>query len=59
MVTIHREITKEQYINATEKHICEGIFKIEDVCGYGIYGERFYEKDGRYYVSYMLGDSCD
>lgn len=59
MKTITREITKEQYINATEKHDAKGIFTAQESMGYGIYGERFYERNGKYYVSFMMGDSCD
>ena len=56
---VTREITKEQYINATEHNDARGIFTAQEVMGYGVYGEQYYEKDGKYYVSYTRGDSCD
>lgn len=27
--------------------------------GYGIYGHKVYEQDGKYFVEYELGESCD
>ena len=40
-----REITKEQYENATIRHDAKGIFTDSEVMGYGVYGEKFYEKE--------------
>ena len=57
--TITKEITKEQYDKATKEHDATGIFSVTEVCGYGVYNERFYPRDGKYYVDYQLGDSCD
>lgn len=54
-----KEITKEQYKRATEDNDARGIFTVSEVCGYGIYGEYYYEKDGKYFVKYQLGTSCD
>jgi len=54
-----KEITEEQYIQATEHHNVDGIFSFGEVCGYGVYNERYYAQDGKYFVSYMLGDNCD
>lgn len=59
MKTIKREITKEQYINATENHDAHGIFLPQETMGYGVYGERYFEENGKYYVSFELGDNCD
>ena len=56
---ITREITKEQYINATMNNDANGIFTDQEVCGYGVYGERYFEQDGKCFVSFCLGDSCD
>ncbi len=56
---IEREITEEQYINATQNHSAKGIFTEQEVCGYGVYCDRYIEKDGKYYVRYYLGSSCD
>lgn len=54
-----REITKEQYENATIRHDAKGIFTDSEVMGYGVYGEKFYEKDGKYFVDFTMGNSCD
>ena len=35
------------------------IFTAAELCGYGIYGARLYEKDEKYYVYYTMGSSCD
>lgn len=59
MQRVKREITKEQFINVMENHTTEGIFTPQEAMGYGIYQERFYEQDGKYYVDFMLGSSCD
>lgn len=59
MKTKIKEITEEQYKQVKEHHNAAGIFEEREVCGYGVYGDRYYEQDGKYYVSYMLGDSCD
>lgn len=57
--TIEREITEEQYNRATKEHDATGIFSMQEVCGYGVYNERFYKRDDKCYVSYQLGSSCD
>lgn len=54
-----REITEEQYKNATEKHDSTDIFSYSEICGYGVYSTRYFEEDGKYYVSFELGSSCD
>lgn len=59
MVPIKREITKEQAENVIQHNNWEGIFDISEVCGYGVYGERVCEEDGKYVVEYYRGDSCD
>ena len=59
MKKIVREITKEQYIQATEQHNTKGIFTPQEVMGYGVYFERYSEHDGKYYVDFNLGDGCD
>lgn len=59
MKSVHREITEEQFRNVMERHTTEGIFQPQEVMGYGVYQERFYELDGKYYVDFMLGDCCD
>jgi len=59
MKRVTREITKEQFVNVIEKHDASGIFTTQELMGYGIYQERYYEQDGKYYVDFTLGDSCD
>ena len=54
-----REITEEQYKKATEEHDSTGIFSQAEVCGYGVYCERYYTEGGKYFVSFILGSSCD
>lgn len=55
---IRREITEEQFRKATEEHDASGIFS-QSECMYGIYWDRYYQDNGKYYVSFVLGDSCD
>lgn len=60
-----REITKEQYENALSNnmYITESdkydIFSDSERLGYGVYSPIAHEADGRYYVWFHLGDSCD
>ena len=55
-----REITKEQYdkIVAKEMSMSE-LFSVAERCGYGALAHSVFEKDGKYYVSYSISDSCD
>lgn len=66
MVCIKREITKEIYDRAmmNNKHIVtkedwNTVFTISESCGYGIYGYDLIEEDGKYYVLFNRGSSCD
>lgn len=59
MREIEREITEEQYRKATEEHDATGIFSEAEVIGYGVYCTRYYKHDGKYFVKYELGSSCD
>ena len=61
-----REISKEQFDRAIKEHNGyiapvdkEEIFSMSELCGYGVYGARAAEQDGKYYVVYRLGLSCD
>ena len=54
-----REITKEQYDKAVNDNDCQGIFTSQELMGYGVYNRQFYELEGKHYVSFYLGDSCD
>lgn len=54
-----REITKEQYDRAVNDHDARGIFTDSEVMGYGVYDTKYTEEDGKYFVSFCLGSSCD
>ena len=60
-----REITKKQYDNALMNHryITDhdmyDIFSDAERLGYGVYCPMVCELDGKYYVLFELGDSCD
>lgn len=52
------EISKEEY----EKALKEGAYCLINeaiIRGYGAYGARVNQIEGKYYLSYMRGDSCD
>lgn len=65
MVYGTRKITKDIYDRAVQNRTyianedMDKIFSICELCGYGIYGARAYEKDGEYFCSYSRGSSCD
>ena len=59
MRRVKKELTPEQWRNVTEKHDTTDIFTAQEVCGYGVYCERYYAQDGKYFVEYSVGDSCD
>lgn len=65
MKTGKREITKEQYDRAMDNHGHiigsdeKDVFGLSILCGYGLYGDEVYTEDGKYYVKYQCGDSCD
>lgn len=60
-----REITKEQYERAQEHHGYiaeedeEDIFTISELLGYGVYGTHVTKENGKYYVEYHIGSTCD
>ena len=65
MTRYTRKITKEQYERAmlnkgflTNEDENE-VFSISEMCGHGVYMPIAIERDGEYYVSFMLGSSCD
>lgn len=58
MVDVSREITKEEY----EQAKAENPYSIipDWVCmGYGAYGAEVSEENGKYFLRYKRGDSCD
>ena len=60
-----REITAEQYARAKAKngYLTEEdrktVFSPSELYGYGVYGGDVIEQDGKYYVRYSLGTTCD
>ena len=61
-----REISKEIYDRAKKLangYICgddmDKVFSASELLGYGVYSPFVYEKDGVYYVRYLIGSSCD
>lgn len=58
MTRVSYEITKEDFEKAKEHGV---LFLIGEsiICGYGVYGAEVKEIDGKYYLSYERGDSCD
>jgi len=64
---VEREISDEIY----ERCIAKGnhktlasedynkVFTASEMCGYGIYNERIIDKNGKHYVKFDMGDSCD
>lgn len=59
MTEVKREITKEEYDRAQEKNAYE-LISDTILMGYGAYGARVYVgEDGKYYLRYDMGGSCD
>lgn len=60
-----REITKEQFNRALKhnRNLAESdrkaVFTVSELCGYGIYDTYVFERNGRYYVRFVIGSSCD
>ena len=67
MPYIKREITKEVYDRAmdhngviSDKDDINAVFSISELCGYGVYNDRVSQgEDGKYYVNFYRGDTCD
>lgn len=65
MIFIHREIDREQYNRAVDNngHIApcdhENVFTASELYGYGVYSDTVYSKNGRFYVMFNRGESCD
>lgn len=62
------EITEEQYNEIMEasdnrgfvpSHLETKYFSPAVLWGYGLYGDKVFKKDGKYYLWYKTGDSCD
>lgn len=68
MIEHTREITKEEYDEIMEASDGRGFvpacletkyFDVATLCGYGLYGDKVFKKDGKYYLWYKTGSSCD
>ena len=65
MVRLIKEIPKDIYDRAMNngKYIPlkdkEKVWDISERCGYGVYNHQVFEKDGKYFVEYNRGESCD
>lgn len=57
-VTVNYEISKEDYDKALENGVYS-IISDSIKMGYGVYGARVYGADGKYYLTYERGSSCD
>ena len=58
MTTVTYEIPKEDYDKALEKG-ADSIISDAIHMGYGVYGSSVKEVDGKYYLTYSRGNSCD
>ena len=62
---LEREITAEQYERATHNHgyLLESdrrdVFSDSELYGYGVYGGTVFEEEGKHYVRFSLGSTCD
>lgn len=63
MREITREITKEKYDYYDSQPNVSVAIKSEMsddiIYGYGYYGGSVYESDGKYYMKYSIGNSCE
>ena len=65
MKSLTREISKEIYDRAQAKNgyvLEEDMGKVWDsseLWGYGVYDGTTFEQNGKFFVRYCLGDSCD
>ena len=58
MVDVSFEISKDDYDKA-QKDGPYSIISEAVICGYGAYGAKVTEVEGKYYLSYSRGNSCD
>ena len=65
MTRCTREISKEIYDRSQQHNGFiaaedqDKVWSVSEQLGYGVYGGQTFEKDGKYYVGYEIGDSCD
>ena len=58
MRDVEREL-KEEEIEKIETYGVYSIFPDWMLMGYGVYGARLFERDGKKWIYYSTGDSCD
>ena len=58
MVDIEREL-KEEEIKKIETDGVYSIFSDWELMGYGVYGAQVFERDGKKWIYYSTGSSCD
>ena len=60
-----KEITEDQYKRAISNGKCltkedkQEVFTEKELYGYGIYSTQVYAENGKTYVQYVRGDTCD
>lgn len=61
MVEVSREITKEQYNEYKDRprELGNELISPDIFMGYGVNCIRLVEKDGKYYLRYDRGSTCD
>lgn len=63
MREITRKITKEKYDYYESQPSVSAAIKADMsddiIYGYGYYGGSVYESDGKYYMKYSIGNSCE
>ena len=52
----NRAINNRGYITSEDKN---NLFDTWQLCGYGVYGARAYEENGKYWCAYSMGSTCD
>jgi len=61
-MNINREISKSDY-DEYKKMDIDDVMEIQcsksELYGYGVYGFRVEEENGKYFIRYVRGDSCD
>lgn len=58
MVNVKQEISKELYEKG-KKEGPDSLIPEYMFCSYGVYGSYVIEDNGKYYLQYWRGDSCD
>ena len=60
-----REISKDIYERAMKhngyvaKEDKDSVWDMAELHGYGVYDSRVSQRDGKYYVTFTMGSSCD